>query len=199
MNTARLALMPIIAVMAIGVVLHTRADSPSGREAQSMRGDEYIIVDLSDGDWEERVTALLVDAKHPDIPAAIEAIRNAGNRSALRSRDVYAARGAGNLVTTANSAAFNSVDEYVNCGYGQRAWVLQDLSGYSQGYGFWAGLWYPGLVGWTNPTIYIDCPFAACLGVATFQGVLRAPRSWSIAYDGWVSAPPISPYKWCES
>lgn len=182
------------------MALHAYADSPSGREPQSAKDNEYFVVDLSADDWEAHVTALLVKAKHSDVPAAIEAIRNAGNRSALRSQDTYASLRAGRALNGTASASFDSVDEYVDCGYGQRAWILQDLSGFSQGYGFWAGLWYPGLVGWTNPTIYIECPYPhACLGIATYQGVLQAPRSWSITYDGWVSTPAVSPYNWCES
>ena len=146
---------------------------------------EYTVIDLTQPDWEAQTRQALVRAGHPDVERAIVSVKERKQ-----------SRAPGNAVKYVSvlppgvpppDVSDMSIDSYVNCGYNQNGWVMHNLSGYSQGYGFWQGTQWPLGTPWTNSPQYTYCDSAACLGIAHYWYPLRAPKTFSFTWDGYFS------------
>lgn len=173
------------------VVVPAMGATPEGHRPGE--GD-FQVVDLTAPDWEQRLAEALSQAGDGRRTELIERARELRERPRVDSGPTRKLVAANPPAVLPGETDDMSYDTYVNCGYNQHGWVMQELSGPSQGYGFWQGIVWPWGTPFTNPNIYSYCESSLCMGVAHYWYFGRAPKVWSMTWDGF-----FAPFdQWCE-
>jgi hypothetical protein len=180
----RRKLLMLFSVLAFGIAVATLSsfDADANEKPSATAGDDYQVIDLTGPNWEQDFADALTRTGYSDVPGAIERARVAKQRSQAGARPQYVSLAP--LLPGPGQTDNMASDTYVNCGYSQEACVPQLLTGPSQGYGFWSGTTWPFGLTFVNPTLYISCGTEACGGIARYQYLLRAPKTWSLTWDG---------------